>query len=167
MRSMKRRRRARSSRSRAGAPAESPSAAGRADVVAMSVSLLEPGAGSPTRPRMSCAPCGIAAWRALSVVMVPRRTAFRTPSGPLDSAPRSVEDRPVVDKDRLSSLSLFGSLSKRECRQMAQYADELELAEGTQLVREGEFAYEFFVIEDGTAEVMRAGEHVADLGPGD
>jgi len=72
-----------------------------------------------------------------------------------------------VDKDRLSSLSLFGSLSNRECRQIAQYADELELAEGTQLVREGEFAYEFFVIEDGTAEVMRAGEHVADLGPGD
>ena len=72
-----------------------------------------------------------------------------------------------MDKDRLSSLSLFGSLSKRECRQIAQYADELELAEGTQLVREGEFAYEFFVIEDGTAEVMRAGEHVADLGPGD
>ena len=72
-----------------------------------------------------------------------------------------------MDKDRLSSLSLFGSLSNRECRQIAQYADELELAEGTQLVREGEFAYEFFVIEDGTAEVMRAGEHVADLGPGD
>jgi CRP/FNR family cyclic AMP-dependent transcriptional regulator len=34
-------------------------------------------------------------------------------------------------------------------------------------VRQGEFAYEFFVIEDGTAEVTRDGEHVADLGPGD
>ena len=72
-----------------------------------------------------------------------------------------------MDQARLSSLPLFGSLSKRECRHVAQYADELELAEGTQLVREGEFAYEFFVIEDGTAEVMRGGEHVADLGPGD
>jgi CRP-like cAMP-binding protein len=28
-------------------------------------------------------------------------------------------------------------------------------------------AYEFMVIEDGRAEVVRDGEHVADLGPGD
>ena len=72
-----------------------------------------------------------------------------------------------MDKDRLSSLPLFGSLSKRECREVARYADEMDLEEGTELVREGEFAYEFFLIEDGTAEVMRGGAHVADLGPGD
>jgi CRP-like cAMP-binding protein len=34
-------------------------------------------------------------------------------------------------------------------------------------VRQGEFAYEFFVIEEGGAEVVRDGEHIADLGPGD
>jgi CRP-like cAMP-binding protein len=34
-------------------------------------------------------------------------------------------------------------------------------------VREGDFSYEFMAIEDGQAEVTRAGEHVADLGPGD
>jgi len=34
-------------------------------------------------------------------------------------------------------------------------------------VRQGEFAYEFFVIVDGTAEVMRDGERIAELGAGD
>src|SRR5207248_8675944 len=37
---------------------------GRADVVAISSPSSSPGTGSPTRPRMSRAPCGIAAWRA-------------------------------------------------------------------------------------------------------
>jgi CRP-like cAMP-binding protein len=34
-------------------------------------------------------------------------------------------------------------------------------------VREGDFSYEFFAIEEGEVEVTRGGEHVADLGPGD
>ena len=50
---------------------------------------------------------------------------------------------------------------------IAPHADEIEVPEGTELVRQGEFAYEFFVIEDGTAEVMRDGERIAELGPGD
>jgi len=50
---------------------------------------------------------------------------------------------------------------------IAQHADAIHVDEGTQLVRQGEFAYEFFVIEQGGAEVLRDGEHIADLGPGD
>ena len=40
------------------------------------------------------------------------------------------------------------------------------MPEGKQLAREGEFAYEFFVIEEGTAEVTHEGECIAELGPG-
>jgi CRP/FNR family transcriptional regulator, cyclic AMP receptor protein len=72
-----------------------------------------------------------------------------------------------VDESRLASIDLFSSLSKRERREISQYADEIDVPEATQLVREGEFAYEFFVIEEGSAEVVRDGDHVADLGPGD
>jgi CRP-like cAMP-binding protein len=72
-----------------------------------------------------------------------------------------------VDESRLASIDLFSSLSKRQRREVSQYADEIDVPEGTQLVREGEFAYEFFVIEAGTAEVVRDGDHVADLGPDD
>jgi CRP/FNR family transcriptional regulator, cyclic AMP receptor protein len=72
-----------------------------------------------------------------------------------------------VDESRLASIDLFSSLSKRERREISQYADDIDVPEGTQLVREGEFAYEFFVIEEGSAEVVRDGDHVADLGRGD
>ncbi len=72
-----------------------------------------------------------------------------------------------MEESELRSIPLFESLTTEERRAVAQHADELEAAEGTELVRQGEFAYEFFVIEKGTAEVTRDGEHVADLGPGD
>jgi CRP-like cAMP-binding protein len=72
-----------------------------------------------------------------------------------------------MDQTSLRSVPLFDSLSSEERRAIAQHADEIEAPEGTKLVRQGEFAYEFFVLEDGTAEVLRDGEHVAELGPGD
>jgi CRP-like cAMP-binding protein len=34
-------------------------------------------------------------------------------------------------------------------------------------VDQGRFAYEFFVIEEGSAEVTHNGDHLTDLGPGD
>ena len=72
-----------------------------------------------------------------------------------------------MDESQLASIDLFSSLSKRERNEIANRAEEIEVQAGTHLVREGEFAYEFFVIEEGSAEVVRDGEHVADLGPGD
>jgi cAMP-dependent protein kinase regulator len=72
-----------------------------------------------------------------------------------------------MDESRLRSIPLFESLPGAARRVIAQHADEIDVPEGTELARQGEFAYEFFVIEDGTAEVLRDGEHVADLGPGD
>ena len=72
-----------------------------------------------------------------------------------------------MDESRLSSIGLFESLSRDDRRLIAQHAEELDVDEGTQLVRQGEFAYEFFVIENGSAEVVRDGERIAELGPGD
>lgn len=72
-----------------------------------------------------------------------------------------------MEESQLRSVPLFESLTSEERRAIAQHADEIDVPEGTELVRQGEFAYEFFLIEDGTAEVMRDGEHVAELGPGD
>jgi len=72
-----------------------------------------------------------------------------------------------MDESRLSSIGLFETLSRDDRRLIAQHAEELDVDEGTQLVRQGEFAYEFFVIEDGTADVTRDGERIAQLGPGD
>jgi CRP/FNR family cyclic AMP-dependent transcriptional regulator len=72
-----------------------------------------------------------------------------------------------MDESRLSSIPLFESLPRDARGVVAQHADEIDVAEGTELVRQGEFAYEFFVIEDGTADVRRDGEGIAELGPGD
>src|SRR5438093_6972224 len=67
----------------------------------------------------------------------------------------------------LKPLSLFKSLSKRDLERIARWADDLELEAGRHIVDQGEIAWEFFVILDGQAEVLRDGTHVADLGPGD
>ena len=72
-----------------------------------------------------------------------------------------------MEESQLRSVPLFQSLSSEERRAVAPHADQIEVPEGTELVRQGEFAYEFFVIEEGTAEVTRDDERVAELGPGD
>jgi CRP-like cAMP-binding protein len=72
-----------------------------------------------------------------------------------------------MDESRLRSIALFDSLSQDARRAIAQHADELDVADGTALARQGEFAYEFFVIEEGTADVLRDDERIAQLGPGD
>lgn len=72
-----------------------------------------------------------------------------------------------MDETRVRTIPLFASLSKRQCRRIAQYADEVDVSEGKRLVTEGAFAYEFFAIEEGTAEVVRGEERIAELGPGD
>lgn len=72
-----------------------------------------------------------------------------------------------MDAERLKQIPLFSSVSDEELRTIAPFAEEVSVKEGTELVKEGQFSYEFFSIEEGSAEVTRAGEHVADLGAGD
>jgi voltage-gated potassium channel len=69
-----------------------------------------------------------------------------------------------MDEARLKSIPLFASLSKHELREVARCADEVDVREGKSLMTEGEFAFEFFVIEDGTSEVTHGGRRVAQLG---
>jgi CRP/FNR family transcriptional regulator, cyclic AMP receptor protein len=72
-----------------------------------------------------------------------------------------------LDASRLKSIPLFEEVGDEELGQIAPFAQEESVAEGTVLVREGDFSYELMAIEEGTAEVTRGGEHLADLGPGD
>ncbi len=72
-----------------------------------------------------------------------------------------------MDASRLKSIPLFEDVPDEELGQIATFAQEVTVDEGRELVREGDFSYEFMAIEEGEAEVTRHGEHVADLGPGD
>src|SRR3954468_10452814 len=72
-----------------------------------------------------------------------------------------------MDVKHLQGLALFERLSKDQLAEVARQADEIDVEAGKRLVSAGRFGYEFFVIENGTAEVVRGEEHIADLGPGD
>ena len=72
-----------------------------------------------------------------------------------------------MDASQLKSLPLFADVPDEELVQVAGFAQEVNVDQGRELVREGDFSYEFMAIEEGEAEVTRGGEHVADLGPGD
>ena len=68
---------------------------------------------------------------------------------------------------QLKEVPFFSTLSKRELTTVAQQIDEIDVAPGRVLAREGDLGHEFFVIVDGTAEVTRGEARLAELGPGD
>ena len=72
-----------------------------------------------------------------------------------------------MDANRLKSLPLFESVSDEELERVAPFVSEVSVSEGKHLVDEGDYAYTFMAIEEGTAEVRRGDEAVAQLGPGD
>jgi CRP/FNR family cyclic AMP-dependent transcriptional regulator len=69
--------------------------------------------------------------------------------------------------DLISHVPLFERLSKHELEQVASVADEIDLAEGKELTREGEPGREFFVLLEGSADVTQDGERVNSLESGD
>jgi CRP-like cAMP-binding protein len=72
-----------------------------------------------------------------------------------------------LDASRLKRIPIFQDIPDDELAQIATFAQEVSVAEGRELVREGDFSYEFMAIEEGEAEVTREGQHLANLGPGD
>jgi CRP-like cAMP-binding protein len=67
----------------------------------------------------------------------------------------------------VDSVALFDDVPKRVRHQVSGWADECHVPAGETLIRQGDYAREFFVILDGTAEVVRDGKRIAQLGPGD
>jgi CRP-like cAMP-binding protein len=72
-----------------------------------------------------------------------------------------------LEPSRLKSIPLFQTVPDEELAQIAPFAQETSVAAGTELVREGDFSYQFMAIEEGEVEVLRGGEHVANLVAGD
>jgi CRP/FNR family cyclic AMP-dependent transcriptional regulator len=67
----------------------------------------------------------------------------------------------------LKRVPLFAGCSKSELQRIAALADELDLAEGATLIREGETGREFIVVADGSVRVTRGGKTIRELGSGD
>jgi CRP/FNR family transcriptional regulator, cyclic AMP receptor protein len=72
-----------------------------------------------------------------------------------------------LDVTQLKRIPLFADASDEELNKVAVFAEGREVPEGTVVIEEGAYSRELLAIEDGTAEVTRDGEHIADLGPGD
>jgi CRP/FNR family transcriptional regulator, cyclic AMP receptor protein len=72
-----------------------------------------------------------------------------------------------MNQARLKDVPFFSTLKKKELEVVATQADELDVPAGKVLAKQGDLGHEFFVIEEGTADVSRDGEHINDLGPGD
>ena len=67
----------------------------------------------------------------------------------------------------IEKVPLFAHCSKRELESIASVADEIDLREGKELTREGAPGREFFVLVEGTADVIRKGRRINRLKDGD
>jgi CRP-like cAMP-binding protein len=67
----------------------------------------------------------------------------------------------------LGRAPLFKNLSRGELVELAKVTEDLDAAEGKVLAREGDIGHEFFVIVDGEVSVMKDGQEVRRLAPGD
>jgi CRP-like cAMP-binding protein len=69
--------------------------------------------------------------------------------------------------EHLRGVPLFSACSTRDLEKIAKASDELTLPAGHTLVEQDAIGHEAFVIVEGSAEVMRNGTKVTELGPGD
>jgi CRP/FNR family cyclic AMP-dependent transcriptional regulator len=68
--------------------------------------------------------------------------------------------------DHLAQVPLFSTCSRKDLQKLGKASDEIAVKAGKVLVEEGRPGHEFFLIEDGTAEVRRKNRKVATLGRG-
>ena len=67
----------------------------------------------------------------------------------------------------IASVPLFARCSKKELREIAAVADEMDFPEGRALTQEGKPGREFLVLIEGTAEVRQRGRKINSLRAGD
>jgi CRP/FNR family transcriptional regulator, cyclic AMP receptor protein len=67
----------------------------------------------------------------------------------------------------LGRCPFFQGLSRNDLIALAKLTEDLEVAEGKVLTREGQSGSEFFVIVDGEVSVTKDGQEIRTLGSGD
>jgi CRP/FNR family transcriptional regulator, cyclic AMP receptor protein len=73
----------------------------------------------------------------------------------------------ALDVAQLKRVSLFADVPDESLAKIAPFTTVDEFVEGNVVIKEGGYSNHFYVIVEGTAEVERGGEKLADLGPGD
>jgi CRP-like cAMP-binding protein len=72
-----------------------------------------------------------------------------------------------VENKRVAAIPFFTGLPEAELAAVARVASELEVATGETVTNEGDFGHALFVIESGTADVVRDGGRLKAVGSGD
>jgi CRP-like cAMP-binding protein len=72
-----------------------------------------------------------------------------------------------MDAREVKLAPLFAGLDKRALEKVALLSETLDVKAGKEITQEGRLAWEFFVIESGTADVAQDGAVIGTLGPGD
>ena len=72
-----------------------------------------------------------------------------------------------MDPNRLTAIPIFSHLSEAEAKRLAAFATETSVAEGQILMKQGDYATELIAIEEGSADVIRDGNKIAELKEGD
>lgn len=72
-----------------------------------------------------------------------------------------------MDAQLLKSVPFFSDLDQSEVEALAAAVTEQSVPAGKPLLKEDDYSYELHVIQEGSAEVSRGGQKVAELGPGD
>ena len=67
----------------------------------------------------------------------------------------------------IDTIPLFAALSPAERARVDGVTRLVQFQKGQLMLNEGEFAFNFYAIKHGAADVRRGGEHVASLGTGD
>lgn len=73
----------------------------------------------------------------------------------------------ALDVSQLKRAPLFADVPDESLAKIAPFTNIDEFPEGKAVIAEGGYANNFYVIDEGTAKVERAGEQIAELGPGD
>ncbi len=69
--------------------------------------------------------------------------------------------------DLLRRVALFSGITDRALGTIAAQAEAIEFAAGQYIVRQGQVGTGFYLVASGRARVVRGGETIAHLGPGD
>ena len=72
-----------------------------------------------------------------------------------------------MEISQLKRIPLFADASDEELKQVAAFAEAREVDDGNEVIGEGEYSRALLAIESGTADVIRDGERIAELGQGD
>jgi CRP-like cAMP-binding protein len=72
-----------------------------------------------------------------------------------------------METSRLRAFALFSGVADDDIAALADAASERIVSAGETIVRDGDFGYTVFLIEQGDVDVIKSGEHLTTLHAGD